>query len=271
MPGLVYVRATMQVAHMVHAVATVLMMACSSATSTWAPSACAAPTRPCARLRRRDLGQGAPRLLVRRHQGRQDPGPAQQAAVDRPTRRRQPVRPPEESRAMNDSLLIPAMLAAVAGRRAGQAAAAGRRRQGQGRRSRRQDRLARQGRGLPVVQVAGPRRRCAPKPPRQAGRARPATAGDGRAATPPPQASACACHQAAAPPARRWPLSHRRRLGPAPTRPVRLQPARAEAAGNLRRAFAGRQRHQPARACAPNRPDGPATRPRSPECRLVLP
>ena len=32
------------------------------------------------RLCRRDLGQGAPRLLVRRHPGRQDPGAAQQAA-----------------------------------------------------------------------------------------------------------------------------------------------------------------------------------------------
>ncbi len=82
-PGMGYTRGEMQIAHMVHAVASFLMMAMFvghiymgtiGVKGSYAGHA--------HRLRRRGLGQGAPRTLVRRHQGRQDPGacaPAQRA------------------------------------------------------------------------------------------------------------------------------------------------------------------------------------------------
>ena len=72
-PNLVYDRATMQVAHMVHAVSTVLMM-CLFALHIYLGTIGmrGAYTRDAHRLRGRALGPGAPRILVRRHRGRQD-------------------------------------------------------------------------------------------------------------------------------------------------------------------------------------------------------
>ena len=80
-PGVVYERSTMQITNMIHGVAAVLMM-------THVPAAhlpghhrdARRLQRDAHRLRGRDLGPRTPRVLVRGHQGRQDPGAAQPAA-----------------------------------------------------------------------------------------------------------------------------------------------------------------------------------------------
>ena len=70
--------ATMQIAHMVHAVATVLMMALFLGHIYIGTIGMTRRLqRDAHRLRRRGLGARAPRALVRRHRGRQDPGAAQ--------------------------------------------------------------------------------------------------------------------------------------------------------------------------------------------------
>ena len=75
--------ATMQVAHMVHAVAAVLMMAMFLGHIYLGTIGMKRRLHGDAhRLRRRRLGARAPRAVVRGHQGRQDPGAAQ-----RPRRR----------------------------------------------------------------------------------------------------------------------------------------------------------------------------------------
>ena len=76
-PGMAYTRGDMQIAHMIHAVASVLMMAMFFGHIYIGTIGMKGAYQAHAhRLCRRGLGQGAPRALVRRHQGRQDPGAA---------------------------------------------------------------------------------------------------------------------------------------------------------------------------------------------------
>jgi hypothetical protein len=146
---------------MVHAVATVLMMACSSATSTWAPSACAAPTRPCA-------------AATSTRPGRRSTTPTG-TTTSRPARSR-----PQRSKPLT---IEKTMLGAVTPPRQARLE----RGQGQGRRSRRQDRVDGQGRGSTSCARSPPRRKAAGrrrhgagqaaavarKPPSRQGRRRP--------------------------------------------------------------------------------------------------
>ena len=87
-PNLVYDRGTMQVAHMVHAVSTVLMM-CMFALHIYLGTIGMRGAYTAMRTGYVDeaLGPRAPRVLVRGHRSRQDPGAAQPAAGDRRRRR----------------------------------------------------------------------------------------------------------------------------------------------------------------------------------------